>query len=144
MDTVLSDLRFAIRALLARPGFSALAVLTLAIGIGVNAVAFSAVNALLYKPLRFPGVETLGWIQTRSPGTLYSQTSWPDYQDLARTSRAFESIAAEGRVPLSMRDGKRTRQIWAMRVSQMAATMLKSTTTMTLPTPARGLAGAGW
>ncbi len=117
MDSLLSDLRFAIRALMARPGFSALAVLTLTIGIGVNAVAFSAVNALLYKPLRFPGVETLGWIQTRSPGNPYSQTSWPDYQDLARSARNFESIAAEGRMPLSMHDGIRTRQIWALLVS---------------------------
>ena len=109
MDTLLSDLRFAVRALVARPGFSALAVLTLAIGIGVNAVAFSAVNALLYKPLRFPGVETLGWISHASPGNPYTQSSWPDYQDLARNTRSFESIAAEGRMPLSMHDGKRSR-----------------------------------
>jgi putative ABC transport system permease protein len=127
MDNVLSDLRFAVRALLARPGFSALAVLTLAIGIGVNAVAFSAVNALLYKPLRFAGVETLGWIQTRSPGNPYSQTSWPDYQDLAAASRAFESIAAEGRMPLSMDDGKRTRQIWALVVSGNYFSTLRAT-----------------
>ena len=127
MDSLLSDLRFAVRALLARPGFSALAVLTLAIGIGVNAVAFSAVNALLYKPLRFPGVETLGWIQTRSPGNPYSQTSWPDYQDLARTARNFESIAAEGRMPLSLHDGKRTRQIWALLVSGNYFSTLRAT-----------------
>jgi len=117
MDNLRSDLRFAVRALLARPGFSTLAVLTLAIGIGVNAVAFSALNALLFKPLRFPGVETLGWILTRSPGNPYSQASWPDYQDLARNARSFESIAAEGRMPLSMHDGTRTRQIWSLVVS---------------------------
>ena len=103
------------------------AVLTLAIGIGVNAVAFSAVNALLYKPLRFPGVETLGWIQTRSPGNPYSQTSWPDYQDLARSARSFESIAAEGRMPLSLHDGKRTRQIWALLVSGNYFSTLRAT-----------------
>ena len=127
MDNLLSDLRFAVRALLARPGFSSLAVLTLAIGIGVNAVAFSAVNALLYKPLRFPGVETLGWIQTRSPGNPYSQTSWPDYQDLARSARSFESIAAEGRMPLSMYDGRRTRQIWALLISGNYFSTLRAT-----------------
>ena len=131
MDSWLSDLRFAFRALLARPGFSTLAVLTLAIGIGVNAVAFSALNALLFKPLRFPGVEALGWIMTRSPGNPYGLTSWPDYQDLARTARTFESIAAEGRMPLGMHDihgGSRTRQVWALAVSGNYLSTLGATT----------------
>jgi macrolide transport system ATP-binding/permease protein len=127
MDNLRSDVRFAVRALLARPGFSALAVLTLAIGIGVNAVAFSAINALLFKPSRFPGVETLGWIQTRAPGNPYSQTSWPDYQDLAQRSRLFESIAAEGRRPLSLHDGTRTRQVWALVVSNNYLSTLRAT-----------------
>ncbi len=117
MDSLLSDLRFAVRSLLARPGFSTLAVLTLAIGIGVNAVAFSALNALLFKPSRFPGAETLGWIMTRSPGNPYGLSSLPDYQDLARSARAFESVAAEGRMPLSMLDGNRARQVWGLVVS---------------------------
>jgi hypothetical protein len=112
MDSLLSDIRFAVRSLLARPGFSALAVLTLAIGIGVNAVAFSALNALLFKPTRFPGAETLGWIMTRAPGNPYGLSSLPDYQDLARNVRAFESVAAEGRMPLSMLEGNRARQVW--------------------------------
>jgi predicted permease len=117
MDTMLSDLRFAVRALLARPGFSALAVLTLAIGIGVNAVAFSAINALLFKPFRFPGVETLGWVVTRSAGNPYNQSSLPDYEDLAKNTRSFESLAAEGRMPLSLQDGSNARQVWGLFVS---------------------------
>jgi putative ABC transport system permease protein len=117
MDSLLSDLRFAVRSLLARPGFSSLAVLTLAIGIGVNAVAFSALNALLFKPSRFPGAETLGWIMTRAPGNPYGQSSLPDYQDLAQSARAFESVAAEGRMPLSMLEGNRARQVWGLVVS---------------------------
>jgi hypothetical protein len=75
MDNLLADIRFATRALLTRPGFSALAVLTLAIGIGVNAVAFSALNALLFKPLRFPDVGSLGWIMTRSAGNPHALSS---------------------------------------------------------------------
>jgi predicted permease len=131
MNSWLSDLRFAFRALLARPGFSILAVLTLAIGIGVNAVAFSALNALLFKPLRFPGVEGLGWIMTRSPGNPYGLTSWPDYEDLVRTASTFESIAAEGRMPLGMHDihgGTRTRQVWALAVSGNYLSTLGATT----------------
>ena len=129
MDSWLSDLRFAFRALLARPGFSTLAVLTLAIGIGVNAVAFSALNALLFKPLRFPSVEALGWIMTRSPGNPYGLTSWPDYEDLVRTARTFESIAAEGRMPLGLHDSHvGTRQVSALAVSGNYLSTLGATT----------------
>ena len=116
MDSLLSDLRFAARALLLRPGFSALAVVTLAIGIGVNAVAFSALNALL-KPFRFPAVEALGWIMTRSPGNAHALSSLPDYEDLARSARTLDAVAAEGRMPLSFHDGTRTRQVWGLLVS---------------------------
>ena len=127
MDNLLSDLRFGVRSLLARPGFSALAVLTLAIGIGVNAVAFSALNALLFKPSRFPGAETLGWIMTRAPGNPYGLSSLPDYQDLARNVRAFESVAAEGRMPLSMLEGNRARQVWGLVVSGNYLSTLRAT-----------------
>ena len=104
METLRLDLRYAIRTLARRPGFTALAVLTLAIGIGVNTIAFGALNALLFKPFRFPGAETLGWVMTRSPGNPHGSTSWPDYVELSRGVRTFEGLAAEGRLPLSMRN----------------------------------------
>ena len=100
MDALRQDLKYAVRALLHRPWFSALAVLTLAIGIGVNAVAYSAINALLRKPMRFPGAEQLGWIQTTGGTSPYNQTSLPDYLDLARENRTFEAIIAEARAAL--------------------------------------------
>lgn len=62
MSTLLADLRFAVRAVWGRPAFSALVVLTLAIGIGVNTVAFSAIDGALLKPHRFEGADDLGWI----------------------------------------------------------------------------------
>jgi predicted permease len=102
---------------MARPGFSALAALTLALGIGVNAVAFSAVNALVFKPLRFPDVTSLGWIFYRTPGNPHGLMSWPDYQEIAQKSTAFEGIGAEGRLPLSLQDGRTARQVWALFVS---------------------------
>ena len=105
MDALRQDVRYAIRALLNRPWFSALAVLTLAIGIGVNTVAYSAINALLGKPMRFAGARELGWIQTTGGKGPYKQTALPDYLDLVRENRTFDAIIAEARIPLSMQTG---------------------------------------
>ncbi|HET7217832.1 MAG TPA: ADOP family duplicated permease [Vicinamibacterales bacterium] len=124
MDTLRTDLRFAFRALIARPGFSALAVLTLAIGIGVNAIAFSALNGLLYKPTKFDGARHLGWITMSATGNPHGYVSWPDYQDIARSTRAFDAIAAEGRRPFSFHDGQTVRQVWGLCVSSNYLTAL--------------------
>ena len=117
MDAFRQDLKYAVRALLHRPWFSALAVLTLAIGIGVNAVAYSAINALLRKPMRFAGAEQLGWIQTTGGTSPYSHTSLPDYLDLARDNRTFEAVIAEARVPLSLAVDGPAEQVWSLVVS---------------------------
>jgi predicted permease len=116
MDAFWLDLKYAVRTLIARPGFTALAVLTLSIGIGVNAVAFNALNSLFFKPFRFAGSETLGWVLA-GPVTGTQQLSLPDYRYLASANRSFEGILAEGRMPLTMRDGGRTQQVWGLFVS---------------------------
>ena len=117
MDSLRQDLKYAIRALWHRPWFSVLAVLTLAVGIGVNAVAYSAINALLRKPMRFPGAEQLGWIQTTGGTSPYNHTSLPDYRDLARETRTFEAIIAEARLPLSLVADGPAEQVWSLVVS---------------------------
>ena len=117
MDSFRQDLKYAIRALLHRPWFSVLAVLTLAVGIGVNTVAYSAIDALLGKPMRFPGARELGWIQTTGGKSPYNQTALPDYRDLARENRTFEAITAEARRPLSLRTDGAAEQVWALLVS---------------------------
>ena len=117
MDSLRQDLTYALRALLHRPWFSLLAVLTLAVGIGVNAVAYSAINALLRKPMRFPGAEQLGWIQTTGGTSPYNQTSLPDYLDLARENHSFAAIIAESRLPLSLAADGPAEQVWSLIVS---------------------------
>jgi predicted permease len=124
MDTLRLDLKYAIRALLGRPAFSALAVLTLALGIGVNTVAFSALNALLYKPTSFSNAESLGWILGRVGSSGEDLVSWPDFQHFARNNTLFEAIAAEGRLPLSLQREGSAEQVWALVVSSNYLSML--------------------
>ena len=126
MGSFTADCRFAVRTLMSRPVFSALAVATLAIGIGVNAIAFSALNGLLHKPARFDNARQLGWIRLSGAGNPYGYVSWPDYQAITRAARAFETIAAEGRRPLSFQDGGTVREVWGLCVSANYLTMLRA------------------
>jgi hypothetical protein len=131
MDSVWQDLRYASRALLNRPGFSALAVFTLAVGIGVNTVAFSAIHALLRKPMSFEGAEALGRIGTTGTTSAYDQTSLPDFEDLARENRTLDELFAEARLPLSLRrpdpagGSLPAEQVWSLLVSSNYFTALR-------------------
>src|ERR1051325_1423412 len=76
MRTLLQDLRFGMRTLLKSKGFTAVAVLTLALGIGANTAIFSVVNGLLLRPLPYADSERLAIIWTHSPGANVAQ-DWP-------------------------------------------------------------------
>ena len=117
MDSLLADLRYAVRNIARRPGFSALAVLTLALGIGINAVAFTAVNALLFHPFVFKGVDRLGWIMLASPGNPYGQLSYAELSEIKRNARVFDAVSGQGRIPVAMMVDGRAEQIWALMVS---------------------------
>lgn len=116
MDSFLFDVRYAARTVFRRPAFSAAAILTLAIGIGVNAVAFSAVSALLFKPLRFDHVERLAWVMAASKDSLHGQTKWEEFRALRRAG-SFEAVAAETRAPVSWQENGRTQHVWALLVT---------------------------
>jgi predicted permease len=124
MDSFRLDLKYAVRALINRPGFSALAVLTLALGLGVNTMAFSALNALLYKPTSMTGVESLGWILGRAAQSGRESLAWSDYRFFAEHNRTFDSLAVEGRLPLSLRRNGTAEQVWSLAVSANYFSML--------------------
>src|SRR2546429_3845855 len=88
MQILWQDLRFAIRMLKKNPGFTIVAVLTLAVAIGANAVVFSAMNGLILRALNVPQAQTL---YTLEHGTdKDSSESYPDYLDLRDRNRSFE------------------------------------------------------
>ena len=92
--TMLNDLRFAIRQLGKNPGFTAVAVLTLALGIGANTAIFSIVNAVLLRPFPYQAPERLVILEERiSAGGSFSP-SYPNFVDWRAQNMAFDSIAA--------------------------------------------------
>src|SRR5262245_6991749 len=90
MESFIQDLRFSARMLLKRPGFTLLAVLTLALGIGANTAMFSVVNAVLLRPLPFPEPERLTLVEARNPGNFAA----PDFRDLATQNHSFSNLGA--------------------------------------------------
>ncbi len=96
MNTLLQDLRFSVRMLVKSPLFTAIAIITLMLGIGLNAATFSTVNGLLFKPLSGTHEpERLLQLYRHWPGMDYGSNSIPHYQDLRdRTGDVFESVAA--------------------------------------------------
>jgi predicted permease len=94
MNTLLADLRYAVRLLLQSPGFTLIAVLTLALGIGATSALFSVVNGVLLNPLPYPHSERLIVIYARIAGLDSAPVEYPNFLDWQRDSRSFASMAA--------------------------------------------------
>ena len=94
MDDVIQDLRYALRQLARRPGFAAVLVLTLALGIGANPAVFSVVDGVLLRPLPYPEPErlTVVWTQYPARGFMEFPASWPEYEEYRAQSHSFEEL----------------------------------------------------
>jgi putative ABC transport system permease protein len=93
-DTLRRDLRVALRGLRQRAGFTTIAILTLAIGIGAVTAIFSVVNGVLLRPLPYEDPAALTWIRVRLKGNPTSALSAPEYWDLRDRQRSFERVGA--------------------------------------------------
>ena len=97
MHSLWQDLRFGLRLMLKRPGFTAVVVIVLALGIGANAAIFSVVNAVLLRPLKYPDsdrVMTVWEDHTRREGPAREWTSPTGFQDWRDQGSVFEYVAA--------------------------------------------------
>ncbi len=114
MGTIGQDVRYALRNLRQSPGFAALAILTLALGIGANSTIFSWINGTLLNPI--PGSTNVSGLVTlnhsaelRAPRDF----SYPDYVDLREQSRSFSGLAASAFRPVNLTGGARPEHTWA-------------------------------
>ena len=89
------DLSYAIRQLRGNPGFTAVAVLSLALGIGVNSTIFTVVNGFLLKPLPVADIDEVIEIFTSTPDDPFNMSSYLDYVDYRDAAEAFDGLAAE-------------------------------------------------
>ncbi len=92
MRSILQDLQYAIRQLRHAPAFSVTAILTLALGIGVNAAMFSVVDQVLLRAMPFPNADEVVQTAVRTPNGNFASTSLPDIHDWQARSHSFEGI----------------------------------------------------
>lgn len=125
MDTLLQDLRYAVRTLAKAPGFAAVAILTLAIGIGANTAIFSAVDTVLLKPLPFPESDRLMQVGMGGLGGGQLGVSYPDLQDLRALTRDFSGVGASSSQRYNLTGAGDPKEIQAASVTPDLFTVLQ-------------------
>ena len=93
MDNLLKDIRFALRTLRKSPGFTIVAIMTLALGIGSNTAMFSVVTAVLLRPLPFPEPERIMQVSSTTEQGRFGAESYPDFLDYRQRNHTFEYLA---------------------------------------------------
>src|SRR5215468_8359127 len=119
MQTIFKDIRYGIRSLGKHPGFTAVALITLAVGIGANTAIFSIVNAVLLRPLPFHDPGQLVQIYADLPGVGSKGISFsePEYEDLRDRAGIFDAVSVVWPAPANLTGGERPERIEFLGVS---------------------------
>jgi predicted permease len=112
MDTLAQDVRLSLRVLRKSPGFTIVAVLTLALAIGANAVVFAILDALILRPLNVPHAASLWAIERGSSKAI--NHSYPDYLDLRDRNRSFQDLAAYNVTGVGLDTGNNPSSAWIL------------------------------
>jgi putative ABC transport system permease protein len=114
LDDLAQDLRYAYRTLRKNPGFTLVAILTLALGIGVNTAVFSVIDSVILRPLPFAHSERLVWLNGKFPLSDLADVSPPDFLDYRAANQSFERFAAMNEDPSPTNlSGERSEQVLA-------------------------------
>ena len=111
MGTLWQDVRYGVRMLWKSPGFTAIAVVSLALGIGANTSIFSFVNAVLLRPLPVAHPEQLVYVFSGNRTTPYNVSSYPDYVDFRDKNEVFSALIAYSPITLSLNSNDQADQI---------------------------------
>ena len=111
MESVLRDLRFAFRGLLKRPAFTAIAIVTLGLGIGASTAIFSVVNSVMLRRLPYPNADRIVAIRELNPEGKRVQTTGPNFLDWRAQNTVFEHLAAIKRTSLNLTLADRAERI---------------------------------
>ncbi len=121
MATLLHDLKYALRMLRRSPGFTAVAVVTLALGIGANTAIFSVVNAVLLRPLPYPSPEQLvglgQWRNQKGEGYVQTGVSAPNIVDIAQAKRIFQQVGYFRWSGFNITEGNRPESVRGIKAS---------------------------
>jgi predicted permease len=117
METLFQDLRYGLRMLVKSPGFTGVAVLTLALGIGANTALFSVINGVLLSPLPFPQPEQLVTLHENKPNFEGGSVSYANFRDWRKDNRTFSSLALARTYAFSLTGAGEAEQVGAEFIS---------------------------
>jgi predicted permease len=117
LDRIMQDLRFGVRMLAKAPGFTAVAILTLALGIGANTALFSVMNGVLFNPLPYPEPEQLVTLHESKPNFETGSISFPNFRDWRKENTTFSMMGISRAYSFNLTSAGEAEQVRAQFIS---------------------------